>query len=133
MFCWSPKKVWQRDYEDLLLKHEARSRQHLLPGRSVSILQSAVCGFCNLAHPPFAPPTGELRGPISPHISIASLQQLPAPPQLSFKRPQIPSNRDHMALNRATLGGLGPDPAICRPRWHRCGWASEPCQPVSGA
>ena len=25
-------------------------------------------------------------------------------PQLSFKIPQIPSNRDHKALNRATLG-----------------------------
>ena len=31
----------------------------------------------------------------------------PAPPQLLFKRPQIPSNRDHQALNRGTLGGLG--------------------------
>ena len=28
-------------------------------------------------------------------------------PQLPFKTPQIPSNRDHKALNRATLGGLG--------------------------
>ena len=28
-------------------------------------------------------------------------------PQLPFKRPQIPSYRDHKALNRATLGGLG--------------------------
>ena len=28
-------------------------------------------------------------------------------PQLPFKRPQIPSNRDHMALNGGTLGGLG--------------------------
>ena len=28
-------------------------------------------------------------------------------PELPFKRPQMPSNRDHMALNRATLGGLG--------------------------
>ena len=28
-------------------------------------------------------------------------------PQLPFKRPQIPSNRDHKALNRGTLGGLG--------------------------
>ena len=28
-------------------------------------------------------------------------------PQLPFKRPQIPSNRDYMALNRATVGGLG--------------------------
>ena len=28
-------------------------------------------------------------------------------PQLPFKIPQIPSNRDHKALNRWTLGGLG--------------------------
>ena len=28
-------------------------------------------------------------------------------PQLPFKRPQIPSNRDHKALNRGTLGGVG--------------------------
>ena len=26
-------------------------------------------------------------------------------PQLPFKRPQIPSYRDHKALNRATFGG----------------------------
>ena len=30
-------------------------------------------------------------------------------PQLPFKEPQIPSNRDHKALNRGTLGGLGID------------------------
>ena len=28
-------------------------------------------------------------------------------PQLTLKRPQIPSNRDHKALNRGTLGGVG--------------------------
>ena len=28
-------------------------------------------------------------------------------PQLPFKTPQIPSNRDQKALNRATLGGVG--------------------------
>ena len=28
-------------------------------------------------------------------------------PRLAFKRPQIPSNRYHEALNRGTLGGLG--------------------------
>ena len=33
-------------------------------------------------------------------------------PQLPFKRPQIPSNRDHKALNRGTLGGLGKDPNL---------------------
>ena len=31
----------------------------------------------------------------------------PAPPQLPCKEPQIPSNRDHKALNRGTLGGVG--------------------------
>ena len=30
-------------------------------------------------------------------------------PQLAFKRPQIPSNRDHKALNRGTLGDVGRD------------------------
>ena len=33
-------------------------------------------------------------------------------PQLPFKRPQIPSNRDHKGLNRGTLGGLGVYPAV---------------------
>ena len=33
-------------------------------------------------------------------------KQLPAP-QLPFKRPQIPSIRDHKALHRGTLGGAG--------------------------
>ena len=28
-------------------------------------------------------------------------------PQLPYKTPQIPSNRDHTALNTGTLGGLG--------------------------
>ena len=28
-------------------------------------------------------------------------------PQLPFKIPQIPSNRDHKALNSGTLGGVG--------------------------
>ena len=31
----------------------------------------------------------------------------PAPPQQPFKTPQIPSTRDHKALNRGTFGGLG--------------------------
>ena len=31
----------------------------------------------------------------------------PSTPQLPFKKPQIESNRDHKALNRGTLGGLG--------------------------
>ena len=34
-------------------------------------------------------------------------QSVPAPPQLPFKESQIPSNGDHKALNRGTLGGLG--------------------------
>ena len=28
-------------------------------------------------------------------------------PQLPFERPQIPSHKDHQALNRGTLGGAG--------------------------
>ena len=32
----------------------------------------------------------------------------PSTPQLPFTRPQMPSNGDHKALNRATLGGAGP-------------------------
>ena len=28
-------------------------------------------------------------------------------PQLPFKRPQIPSNRDHKALKKGTLGAVG--------------------------
>ena len=31
-------------------------------------------------------------------------------PSLPFKTPQIPSNGDHTALNRGTLGGQGTDP-----------------------
>ena len=31
-------------------------------------------------------------------------------PQLPFKIPHIPSNRDHKAINRGTLGGLGTEP-----------------------
>ena len=34
---------------------------------------------------------------------------LTSTPQLPFKRPHIPTNRDHKALNRGTLGGLGKD------------------------
>ena len=34
-------------------------------------------------------------------------------PQLPFKRPQLLSNRDHKALNRATLGGPGRDGSDC--------------------
>ena len=32
----------------------------------------------------------------------------PSTPQLHFKILHIPTNRDHKALNRSTLGGLGP-------------------------
>ena len=38
---------------------------------------------------------------------IRHSQTSPSTPQLPFKTPQIPSNRDHKALNRRTLGGLG--------------------------
>ena len=33
-----------------------------------------------------------------------AMSQIPSTPQLLFKAPQIPSNRDHAALNRGTLG-----------------------------
>ena len=33
--------------------------------------------------------------------------QLTSTPQVPFKAPQIPSNRDHQALKRGTLGGAG--------------------------
>ena len=43
-------------------------------------------------------------------------------PQLPFLRPQIPSNRDHMALHGRTLGGLGRslqvDKSVPGPAWH---------------
>ena len=34
---------------------------------------------------------------------------LTSTPQLRFKTPHIPTNRDHEALDRGTLGGLGTD------------------------
>ena len=37
----------------------------------------------------------------------------PATPQLPFKRPQTPSDRDHKALNRDTLAGLGKIRGTC--------------------
>ena len=36
--------------------------------------------------------------------------QTTSTPQLPFMKPQIPSNRDHKALNRSTLRGLGRKP-----------------------
>ena len=53
----------------------------------------------------------------------------PAPPQLPFKTPQIPSNRDHKALNRATLGGLGTGPQKSKPSFYQPG----PPAPFRGA
>ena len=41
---------------------------------------------------------------------MSKVQGGPAPP-LPFKIPQIPSNRDYKALNRATLGGPGDEEA----------------------
>ena len=40
-------------------------------------------------------------------FSVMFVGLCPAPPQLPFKRPQIPANRDHKALSRGTSGGLG--------------------------
>ena len=42
--------------------------------------------------------------------SIKEYQMIYRHPQLPFKEPQIPSNRDHKSLNKGTLGGLGRDP-----------------------
>ena len=38
---------------------------------------------------------------------IFDTSSTPSTPQQPSKTPQIPSNRDHKALNRGTLGGLG--------------------------
>ena len=48
-----------------------------------------------------APTSGQKQGKLSKIGGPASTSQLP------FKTPQIASNRDHRALNRGTLGGLG--------------------------
>ena len=48
-----------------------------------------------------------------PNKPTARIQNRPltSTPQLPFKEHQIPSNRDHKALNRGTLGGLGIAPS----------------------
>ena len=38
---------------------------------------------------------------------VISTKKTTSTPQLPFKRPQIPTNKDHMTLIRATLGGAG--------------------------
>ena len=47
-----------------------------------------------------------------PDISISILHSVlyTSIPQLPFKKPQIPFNRDHTALHRGTLGSLGKGP-----------------------
>ena len=47
-------------------------------------------------------------------LILVIIQGCTSTPQLPFKRPHIPSNRDHKALNRAALGGPR-DPQGCRP------------------
>ena len=42
-----------------------------------------------------------------PNIPNKEYKQYTSTPQLPFKIPHIPTSRDHKALNRATLGGLG--------------------------
>ena len=41
------------------------------------------------------------------HLKSGQTMFYTSTPQLPFKRPQIPSNKDLKALNRGTLGGLG--------------------------
>ena len=53
-----------------------------------------------------------------PYVSIYIYIYLPAPPQLPFKTPQIPSNRDHKALNRVTFGGLGTEGMVFGTYFH---------------
>ena len=47
---------------------------------------------------------GEEGRKFTPEISMGA-----STPQISSKTHQIPSNRDHKALNRGTFGGLGGD------------------------
>ena len=42
-----------------------------------------------------------------PKVSPGTELESTSSPQLPFKIPHIPSNRDHKALNGGTLGGLG--------------------------
>ena len=49
---------------------------------------------------------GSTKGDIDMGVDI------PATPQLPFKMPHIPTSRDHKALNRGPLGGLGIDAGI---------------------
>ena len=45
---------------------------------------------------------------LRPSLRGSKCTTITSTPQLLFKRPQIPSNRDHhKALNRGTLGGAG--------------------------
>ena len=57
-------------------------------------------------------PQMDMEADKGPYIEDSSLIRGPSPstPQLLFKIPQIPSYRDYKALNRGTLGGLGPLP-----------------------
>ena len=55
--------------------------------------------------------SGLLFGSRNVFYNVAS----PSTPRLAFKRPQIPSNRYHTALNRGTLGGLGLSPGSSSP------------------
>ena len=51
----------------------------------------------------------DFEGPANPDpASCLQIESslIPSTPQLPSKRPQIPSNRDHKALNKGTLGGF---------------------------
>ena len=52
---------------------------------------------------------GQLRALVAcrPELRADDLRSQPGPPSYPFKPPQIPSNRDHKAISRGALRGLG--------------------------
>ena len=62
---------------------------------------------------------GLLGGLGSPSLALKAYMKT-STPQLPFQTPQMPSNRDHKALNRGTLGGLG---KYVHTHILRCGWS----------
>ena len=55
----------------------------------------------------FVNPLVLLKARAAPMAQMGNGLRWTSTPQLPFEEPQIPSNRDHKALNRGTLGGLG--------------------------
>ena len=52
-------------------------------------------------------PTGHVHVGMMHRCMCTCIVTSASTPQLPFKKPQIPSNRDHKNLNRGTLGGAG--------------------------